>query len=234
MPRLLRLDVVASTMEPAHRLAQQGEPTGSAGVARSQLAGRGRQNKTWQSGAGGLWLSVIVRPSANPALDVLGLRVGLAVAHAIESVAEEVGTIGLKWPNDLHLQGCKFGGILCEARWNGERCQWVVVGVGLNVGNQIDSSLPNAVRLVERWPQITPGQLEQPVIDAIVAAASHTGTLTDHELDAWDQRDVLRGRLIETPRPGVADGIDATGALLIRDEMGIIHPCRLGVATLTD
>jgi BirA family biotin operon repressor/biotin-[acetyl-CoA-carboxylase] ligase len=66
-------------------------------------------------------------------LEIMSLRVGLAVAEALDHLMPRA--IQLKWPNDLMIGEKKVGGILCEARWQGHSLGWVAVGVGLNVQN---------------------------------------------------------------------------------------------------
>src|SRR4029077_14678071 len=73
--------------------------------------------------------------------------------------------IALKWPNDLMLDDRKVGGILGEARWQGESLAWVAVGLGLNVQN----ALPAAVRtppcrLADWRPDLEPGYLLPPLL----------------------------------------------------------------------
>lgn len=99
-------------------------------VAGGQSAGRGRGDRAWQSPPGGLyatWLGWL--PAASLAL--VPQAAGVAVAEAIEAVVPGI-TVGLKWPNDLQLEGRKLGGVLCHARTEGEATV-VVVGFGVNV-----------------------------------------------------------------------------------------------------
>ncbi|MGE3618000.1 MAG: biotin--[acetyl-CoA-carboxylase] ligase, partial [Gemmatimonadales bacterium] len=131
-----RLDRVGSTQDEAHRLAAEGAPAGTVVVAAEQDQGRGTRGREWTSGRGGLWLTAILRPREAPLLEGLSLRIGLALAPVLEAVAPG-GLIQLKWPNDLVAANRKLGGILCEARWVGDRPGWVAVGVGINVRNPL-------------------------------------------------------------------------------------------------
>jgi BirA family transcriptional regulator, biotin operon repressor / biotin---[acetyl-CoA-carboxylase] ligase len=145
-PRLHYFERVSSTMDVLHELAGGGADAGSAVVADEQLQGRGSRGRSWHSPPGGLWLSVLFRPPVIQGLEVISLRAGLAVAEAIQPLIPEA--LQLKWPNDLMLHGRKLGGMLCEARWQGESLGWVAVGVGLNVKNRVPAELEaNSVSL---------------------------------------------------------------------------------------
>src|SRR4051794_10686215 len=118
-------------MDRVHQLAEQGAPAGTAGLAEAQTRGRGARGREGHSPPGGLWLSVLYRPGSPLGVELLSLRLGLHVAEALESVAPGLGVM-LKWPNDLMVSDRKLGGILCEARWQGESLAWVAAGLGLN------------------------------------------------------------------------------------------------------
>lgn len=226
-------DVVNSTMELAHRLAETGAPAGDAVIARRQSAGRGQQGRAWSAEPGGLWVSVIGRPDASQGLDPLSLRVGLAVAEVLEREVPDLSAIGLKWPNDLMLHGRKLGGVLSEARWQGDRCLWVVTGVGINLHNAIPPELHDvAIALNEVAESPLPEEIAPAVVLA-VAGALRGGALDAQELAHWNERDVLRGRSLSTPVEGVAEGITSQGALQVRTPSGGQVSCALGVVALT-
>lgn len=233
-PPLVRLEQVASTQDEAHRLAEAGAPAGAAVVAREQTAGRGRRGRAWTSGAGGLWLSVLARPRRAATVEVLSVRVGLALARALEE-ASGVASVGLKWPNDLLVGDRKVGGILCEARWQGELLAWVVVGVGINVANRPpdDARLP-ATALGEHRPGLAPGALLEPVLAAVRGAIAVEGPLGPHELAAIAARDRLRGRRLLEPVAGTADGIEPDGALRVIDDAGAVTLVRAGTVVPAD
>lgn len=119
------------------------------------------------SPAGGLWLSVLLRPERPSGLDLLSLRAGLAVSSALSSIG--LGApIRVKWPNDLMLEERKVGGLLCEARWQGDALGWVVVGLGLNVTNAIPDALKGvAGNLSGLLPDCSAAELAEPLADAL-------------------------------------------------------------------
>ena len=231
VPEIVHLTRVGSTMDALHDLAQAGAPAGTAVVAEIQESGRGSRGRTWSSPAGGLWLSVLARP-AESGLDVLSLRIGLAVARAL-SHAMASDEIRIKWPNDVMLGDRKAGGILCEARWQGGAPAWVAVGVGLNVANAPADDLRHlATHLAEAVPGLTPVQLAEPVIEAVRGVDVGGGPLAPDELRELARLDWLRGRALEAPVVGMADGVSADGALRVRTPEGTVATVRAGTVVL--
>ncbi|MFQ7392137.1 MAG: biotin--[acetyl-CoA-carboxylase] ligase [Collinsella aerofaciens] len=113
--KLTIVDVTGSTNDDLLEAGKQGAPHGTGLAARAQTAGRGRRGHKWDSTAGNLLLSIVLRPCVNPAkYSGLAAVSGLAVHAALEKqgLANE---IDLKWPNDLVASGRKLGGILVEA-----------------------------------------------------------------------------------------------------------------------
>ena len=126
-------ETIGSTQDEARRLALGGAPHGHLVWAGAQTAGRGRLARQWHSPAmAGLWFSVILRPQ-RPAAEVaaLPLAVGAAVATVLDR--EAPGSIGLKWPNDVLLDGRKVAGILVEAHTAAGIVVDAVVGIGINL-----------------------------------------------------------------------------------------------------
>ena len=102
---------IGSTMDEAHRLAHAGAAAGTLVVADAQDGGRGRGGRSWSSEPeAGLWMTLIERPRDLAAIDVLALRIGMALADALAPYSD--GAIALKWPNDLYVGAGKLAGIL--------------------------------------------------------------------------------------------------------------------------
>jgi BirA family transcriptional regulator, biotin operon repressor / biotin---[acetyl-CoA-carboxylase] ligase len=221
-------------MDLLHELAAEGAAEGTVVVAGEQTSGRGSRGRAWRSPPGGLWLSALYRPRAPAGVELLSLRVGLAVAEAIEEVGGGV-RVAIKWPNDLILGDRKLGGILCEARWHGEEPGWIVAGIGLNVSNPIPVELAaGATRLVDRLPEISAEALEDPVTARLRAIDPARDRLDPAQLAALRERDWLRGRRLLTPVAGRADGIADDGALLVRDADGAARRIRAGTVELAE
>ena len=196
-------------------------------AAREQGGGYGTRGRVWHSPVGGLWMSVVLRPRLAARAEGLSLRVGLAVASALEREVPRLGPLMIKWPNDLLLDGRKLGGILCEARWQGEALAWVVAGIGLNVANPLPAEVAEtAATLREGAPGLDPADLAGPVARAVAEATREGGPLTTAELDAFRARDWTYGREVTSPVAGVARGITADGALRVETGEGVEEVAR--------
>src|SRR5579863_3959314 len=121
-----------STQSRALDILHRLDALGISLVTESQEMGRGRAGRSWVSPpASGLLVSTILPAELRAAsLAAVGFWAALAVADAAEDVSRV--TLGMKWPNDLLLDGAKCAGILCDARTMGDSSR-VVIGVGLNV-----------------------------------------------------------------------------------------------------
>ncbi len=201
-------------MDIAHAGAGDGAPHGTVVVAESQKAGRGRSGKSWTSHRGaGVWTSVLLRRAAVAPPGVLSLRVGLALADALDrytSVATQ-----LKWPNDLFLGGRKLAGILTEARWRGPQLEWIVVGVGVNL--QHAGTAPDTASL---GAGAAPASVLVDVVRAVLSASVIAGELSDRELAAFTRRDLALGRQVTSPLPGRVAGIDSRGGIRVQTASG--------------
>jgi BirA family biotin operon repressor/biotin-[acetyl-CoA-carboxylase] ligase len=192
-----------------------------------QDAGRGRRGRQWLSPPGAnLQFSCLKRFAGGyAALSGLSLAVGIAAARALEDCG--VRGIGLKWPNDLVHGDAKLGGILIELGGEFMGPCHAVVGVGINV------HLPEAVRAALDRPCADIAGLcagEAPSRDVLATAtvARLVDALQAFDrsgfaafAEAWTERDVLAARRVRVEGArgrfdGVAAGVDARGALLVR------------------
>ena len=126
---------VDSTNACLRRAADAGEPEGLVLLASAQTAGRGRRGRRFYSPAGsGLYMSALLRPQL-PAQDaaLMTTLAAVAVAEAVEAACGRAA--GIKWVNDVYLDGKKVAGILTEAALGCEAgvLDYAVVGVGVNL-----------------------------------------------------------------------------------------------------
>lgn len=115
-------------------------PDGSLFIAGEQTKGRGRQGRSWHSPRGGLWCSLLLKPSLSAEQSqALAATASLGI---LEGVRHATGTpVKLKWPNDVLLNGKKLAGILTETSFRGPKLEWAVIGIGLNVNNPLPGEL---------------------------------------------------------------------------------------------
>lgn len=156
--RVLAVETTGSTNIDVTRMASDGAPDRVAVVASEQTAGRGRLSRSWTAPAGAsIAVSALFRPKGVPAgdLGLLPLVAGLAVVDMIRGAADVPGLregdegereLGLKWPNDVLLDGRKVCGILVEAV--SVEPAALVVGIGVNVDLRDDElPVPHATSL---------------------------------------------------------------------------------------
>ena len=209
---------VDSTNSRARELAAAGAPHGTVVTAAEQTEGRGRQGRAWTAPPGkALLYSAIVRPlGAGDTL--LPLAVPLAVCEAAEDLEPGL-ECGVKWPNDVQVEGRKLAGVLIEAR---PQDGWAVIGVGLNLAIAADEFPPElrdtATSLFPATAcPLSPSGLQTEAADAL-SRRLETWLEADQGavLGAWRERDALRGREIAwEDGSGVADGIDDRGYLVV-------------------
>jgi BirA family transcriptional regulator, biotin operon repressor / biotin---[acetyl-CoA-carboxylase] ligase len=206
---------VESTLDVAHRLAQDGAVHGTLVLADAQTRGRGRGGKRWASAPGvGVWLTLVTRPGTAADIRVLTVRIGLRAAQALDGFAGE--HVGLKWPNDLHLGHGKLAGVLVEARWRGATPEWLAIGFGLNVVAPSEVGAAAGLR-----PGTGRIDVLRALVPALLGAAEQGGdTLGSDERDAFAMRDIAAGRRATAPAEGVVRGINQDAELVIATASG--------------
>ncbi len=124
---------LGSTNDEALARLRAGDPGGLFVVAASQIGGRGRQGRAWASPPGNLYASLaLVDPASLAVAPQLGLLAGLALVSALRALSNDDPRLGLKWPNDVLLDGAKLAGILLESTTLADGRLGCVVGFGVN------------------------------------------------------------------------------------------------------
>jgi len=239
--RIRRLEAVWSVESTnAVLLARSDLPPGLADIliAEHQTAGRGRLGRTWHAPPGG---SICVSigwsfPELPPHLAALGLAVGVCALRALRAhiPGTPQGALALKWPNDLMLDDRKLGGILIEMRAESAGPTYVVVGLGINLAlgakllQQVAATGTRAADLASagadpRRRNALAAGLAAEIVDGL-ARFGDEGLRSF--LDEWLAADSLCGRAVtvrtsQSSWPGIARGIDASGALLVETAQGM-------------
>ncbi len=212
---------VDSTNTHAKTLAAEGAPEGTLVVAHTQTAGRGRHGNTWQSLEGNLFASIILRPAISAAdVGQLSFLIAVALADALKPILPASATLGLKWPNDILLDGRKCAGILLESEGGNQTAlPWVVAGMGVNLAGAPEGAvaLPDAGA-----PKLTPEaflDVFEPVLGGWYGRWQLDGFSAVQS--AWSMHAIhhgkhIRVRLTREDLQGVFEGIDMHGALRLR------------------
>ena len=144
--RIYSFEVLESTNDYAlknHRHLHDGDVI----LALEQTRGRGREGRKWYSPKGGLWFSVVFKPRE---LKDPHFFTKLTAVSIVQVLKEMKVKAYLKWPNDVYYSSKKLGGILTEGIYEGKIPLIIVVGVGMNVNNDLEDSIKDtAISLKE-------------------------------------------------------------------------------------
>lgn len=214
------LPQIASTNSELMRRARDGQTEPILLVAETQTAGRGRLGRDWLS-----------QDTKTPALTFsLGIPLhradwsGLSLAVGVSVAASLHADLQLKWPNDVWFQGRKLAGILIETLTLGAT-RYAVIGVGLNIGPREAAGLSTPPAwLQELLPDISAPQalmrIAAPLVQAIQGFEAQG---LAPFLKPFAARDALVGRAVTLSdgTHGQAQGVDASGALLVHTDAGL-------------
>lgn len=141
---LYSYDEVDSTNEVAKRMIDILN-NGDIIWALKQSAGRGKGERIWYSPEGGLWFSIIFKPSIFPKdPNIYTKMTAVSIVRVLAKL--KINGIGIKWPNDIYYQKEKVGGILTEIIHHGSK-KILIIGVGINVNNEPPKEVPVATSL---------------------------------------------------------------------------------------
>ena len=230
---LLCLEETSSTNDVVLELSKQGAPEGTVVVAETQTKGRGRHGRKWVSTGGkSLAFSILLRPQLHPdELPEITLAAAVAVSKAMEDFRIKPR---IKWPNDVLIGGLKACGILTEAGPKKDRMASVVLGIGINL-NQTAKDFPKDLKGIAtslyrasgrkmdrvRFFQKLLFRLEEAY--HLVSERHFQKVLAD-----WRKRSSTLGRQVKVTQGhhvfyGQAMGADEKGALLVRNDLGMVE-----------
>jgi|SRR5882724_10244533 len=226
--RLGQLDVrwqIDSTNDVLMRAAAEDALDLSVCVAETQSAGRGRRGRAWQSPLGGnVYFSLLRRfAQGMGSLSGLSLVAGVALIEALTDCG--IAGVGLKWPNDVLADGRKLAGVLVELGGEFLGPCFGVIGIGINLRLPADTSIEQpAIDLARLCAGSLPsrnrlvGRLLVRLIAALDRFAADGFTALRAE---YARHDLLAGCAVRVHdaagvRNGVAEGVDARGALRVR------------------
>jgi BirA family biotin operon repressor/biotin-[acetyl-CoA-carboxylase] ligase len=225
----IELAECGSTNDEAGRLARAGAKHGTVVIADAQKAGRGRDGRVWESSVGGLYLSAVLRPPL-PLLDVppMTLAIGIGVCDAARTAG---AAAVLKWPNDVLVGGRKLSGVLVEAQSQGGKLDAVIVGIGVNLTNEVPA---HAISLAEAsGHSVDRGAFVTTLLSGVERWVDrYSASGLEAIIPAWQDRLAVglsaRATIDGAPLVGAVAGLDLDGALLLRDDHGKLHRVRSG------
>jgi BirA family biotin operon repressor/biotin-[acetyl-CoA-carboxylase] ligase len=233
---VVAFEEIDSTNAEARRRAEAGEAGPLWLTALRQTAGRGRRGRNWNTGAGNLAATLLLTTDLAPAE---AAQISFVAAVAVADLARSwlpAPRVGLKWPNDLMLDGRKAAGILVESGRRADGRLWLATGIGVNLAHapddverpatsfaaHIDGPPPTPLEALERLAALFAGWLDTWAAQGFAAIAA-----------AWTQRAEGLGqacvaRLGAETITGVAEGLDGDGALRLRLADGSIRRITAG------
>ena len=137
------LPIVHSTNDYAERMIKLNFPLNVV-ISKIQENGRGRENRYWDSSDGGIYLSIGIQKDMDP------VELSTPVVKVVHKVLNKLITCEIKNPNDILIDNKKVAGILVESKIQGTVMKQAIIGVGINVYNEIDEELTGiATRLID-------------------------------------------------------------------------------------
>lgn len=223
----VQIDVLFETESTNEYLLQRFSGASLSGrvvLAEYQTAGRGRGGNQWLAApASSICLSLGWHFDSGPdSLTALSLAVGVAVAEALDRAG--CRGIGLKWPNDIVVDGAKLGGILIESRAQNAGAWDVVIGIGINIHLPADlaDSIGRHVTDVARMLAPSPPRRNELAADTINHALSMLGTFGEQGfapfMERWRALDYTRGKTVRLLQANT----ECTGQVIDIDDKGML------------
>jgi BirA family biotin operon repressor/biotin-[acetyl-CoA-carboxylase] ligase len=216
-------NTIESTNQEAKKMAAAGADHGTVVISNQQTEGRGRRGRSFHSpGDTGLYMSLILRPESIP-LDAMLITAAAAVAvtNAISQLLNKEA--GIKWVNDIFIEGKKICGILTEAISDLQTAsiESLILGIGINVKAPI-SDFPDDIKdiagfLIEDQTFITRNQLVSAILDEVFHII-HTRDKSTI-VEKYRSRSFVLGKQVTVH--GVNESYEAK-AIAIDDQCGLI------------
>ncbi len=229
------VDCVKSTNTAVKELAKNGAKEGYVLVASQQTNGRGRMNRVFYSPKGtGLYCSILLRPDVFVPPAALTCLSAVAVSETIDRFQIENG---IKWVNDVYVNGKKAVGILTEGAFAPDGgYRYAVVGIGVNLFAP-EEGFPEAVRDIAGPVFSVPYDetLKKTFLTRLLSRIRYYyEQLPDTPfLTLYRERQLIFGRSIlfsdlDGVKRGVATGVDDSFRLLVRTPDGVLHAVERG------
>lgn len=224
------LESVGSTNNYAKKIAEEGAAFGTLVVTEEQTSGKGRRGRSWSASKGSnVMMTLLLRPQIKPEhASRLTLLMAMAVARGIRKVTGLEA--GIKWPNDVVVNGKKVCGILTEMNTEVDYINYVVIGTGINVNqeefpeeiSQTAGSLIQALGKKVSRSGLAAAVIEE--LEGIYEIFLRTEDLSGLRAE-YNKICVNCGHQIRVLEPGneytgTTDGINENGELVVRKDSG--------------
>ncbi|HMK45943.1 MAG TPA: biotin--[acetyl-CoA-carboxylase] ligase [Methanocella sp.] len=224
--KVVHFSSTSSTNIVARQMAERSIDEGAVVISETQTRGKGRQGRKWVTRPGGIWLSLVLKPKIDPAHAAsITLLAAVSVTKALRGLGLEAV---IKWPNDVLVNGKKICGILTEMSAETDAVNFVVLGIGINVNNDVPLETATSAK-TELGRQVDRLKLVQSLLEALdedYAAFRENGFLPI--LWSWRRYSDTLGRSVEVTYQGetvrgMAQDVADDGSLIVKLQDGEIR-----------
>ena len=201
-------------------------------LAKKQKAGKGRKDRIWSSPSGNLYFSLILQPKITiEKISLISFVAAAALKIAIEEIFNDKKTsakISLKWPNDLLIDEKKCAGILLESKLNQKTCEFVILGIGVNIDSNPDNVMFPATNLRKFNIEITPENLLEKFLDQFEKIYKNFldfGFAGVRQLwlnNAYKLKEKISLKIDDKEISGIFEDLDELGSLVLKDSNGLV------------
>ena len=229
--RVILTEVDSTNAEAARRANEAAAPIWI--LAQTQTAARGRRGRPWAMPKGNFAATLLLHPTEPPQTVALRSFVAaLALYDAFVAVTGRSTGLGLKWPNDVLLNGGKVAGILLESLGQGRGVSHLAIGIGINLARapQPSEVEPQALRPVsladETGARVTPEEFLSHLATSYAHWEQHFTTYGFAPIrEAWLARaakigEVITARTARSETTGTFETVDMSGALVLATAKG--------------
>ena len=224
--RIVYFPRVDTTMDTARKLARQGAAHFTCVLAERQTRGRGRLNRAWESGEGGLWFTLVLVPDTPPPLAYLyNFAASLSLSLTFETLFGL--DVRVKWPNDLLLEKKKLVGLLSEIETQADMIRFLLMGIGINVNNCPASDSFQAISIRQALGR--PVSRKKILVTFLKFFAARIRNMDSAAImGAWRRRTATIGTRVRVEThhqtvEGLALDVDDSGTLMVEDDNQQIH-----------
>lgn len=225
--QILRFKSVPSTQDVAAKLAREGVREFTVVVAQEQTRGRGRYGRKWLSPIGGLWFTIILRPKFEATyIPFIGYAMACSIIKTFDALNIK---LDIKWPNDIVYNNLKVGGILVESAAIGRKTLYTLVGVGLNINNEIPSEIKNRAISIRNivGKELDLNKLLVGILEKFREEYQKIPSRIAEIINFYNRRLAIKGKEVEvecngTKIKGKCIKLDIDGALIVKSKEALI------------